>query len=244
MAVPGMSGESWRRDPRSGWLALALLAAAAFVAVVMLAMLWPAFDSLDAALSAAVRSLRAPALTTVALGMTTMGSTLVIAPLTVVLMIWMAARRNWAGVIYVFMTVAVGWFFGNDIVKYIVRRPRPVGVSIGTPLTDFSMPSGHSLAAFLFFATMCVVVMLNLPTGRHMKRWLAAVSAIIILGVGFSRVYLGVHWVGDVVAAYLLGGAWWSFTSATYFGSVTEERRVTPRPGEAESDESESSESA
>jgi undecaprenyl-diphosphatase len=91
------------------------------------------------------------------------------------------------------------------------------------------MPSTHTLAAFLFFATLCVVVMLNLPTGRHMKRWLAILSTLAILAVGYSRVYLGVHWVGDVLAAFLLGGAWWAFTTVTYFGSVTEERRVAFR---------------
>jgi membrane-associated phospholipid phosphatase len=76
-----------------------------------------------------------------------------------------------------------------------------------------------------------VIVMLNLPAGRHLKRWLAVVSAIVIVCVGLSRVYLGVHWFGDVLAAWLLGGAWWSFTTATYIGSVTEERRVALRSG-------------
>jgi undecaprenyl-diphosphatase len=140
-------------------------------------------------------------------------------------------RRNWAAALYVFMTVAVGWFLGNDVIKNLIRRPRPSGVNIAPISGDFSMPSGHSLASFLLFTTLCVIVMLNLPTGWHLKRWLAAVSAVVIICVGLSRVYLGVHWFGDVVAAWLLGGAWWSFTTATYFGSVTEERRVALRSG-------------
>ena len=231
MASPGMSVGRLRRDPRAGWLAFALAALGGFIVVAFLAGGWPAFARIDAALSAAIRATRTPLLDHVAVWCTTLGSTLVVVPVTLALMIWMAVRRNWGGVVYVFMTIAVGWFLGNDVIKNIIRRPRPVGVNIVPIPADFSMPSGHSLASFLMFTTLCVIVMLNLPTGRHMKRWLAIASALLIIAIGYSRVYLGVHWAGDVIAAWLLGGAWWSFTTATYFGSVTEEKRVGHRPG-------------
>jgi undecaprenyl-diphosphatase len=231
VAIPGMRTGGWRRDPRSGWLVLALGALGVFVLMALLATMWPAFDRLDAAISAAIRSTRNPTLDVVAGSATDFGSFDVVLPVTAALILWMAARRHWAAVVYIFMTVGVGWFLGNDVIKNIIRRPRPVGVNIVPVLTDFSMPSSHTLAAFLLYATVCVVVMLNLPTGRHMKRWLAAVSTLIIIAVGLSRVYLGVHWFGDVVAAVMFGGAWWMFTTATYFGSVTEEKRAMPRPG-------------
>jgi undecaprenyl-diphosphatase len=152
-------------------------------------------------------------------------------PLTLLLIGWMVIRRNWAAAIYIVMTVPFGWLLGNYVIKNIIQRPRPSGVNIAPISADFSMPSGHSLGAFLLLATVCVVVMLNVPAGRHMKRWLAAVSAVLIIAVGLSRVYLGVHWFGDALGAWLLGGAWWSFTTATYFGSVTEQRRVERRQG-------------
>lgn len=229
-----MSVGRLQRDPRTGWSAFALAAFGAlglFILVVLLAAAWPLFVQPDAVLSAAVRATRNPALTGVARAFTLLASTPVVVPVTVALMGWMAFRRNWAAVLYVFMTIAVGWFIGNDVIKNIIARPRPVGVNIISMPADFSMPSSHSLAAFLMFTTICVVVMLNLPTGNHMKRWLAIVSAVLIFAVGFSRVYLGVHWVGDVIAAWLLGAAWWGFTTTTYFASVTEEKRVMPHPG-------------
>jgi undecaprenyl-diphosphatase len=231
VATPGMSVGRLQRDPRAGWLAFALLALGGFVAVAFLAMAWPAFDRVDATLSAAVRATRNPYFNQLAGWFTLIGSAGVVAPITLLLMAWMGVRRNWAGVVYIFMTVGVGWFLSNDVIKNIVRRPRPVGVNIAPIPTDFSMPSSHSIASFLMLTTICVIVMLNLPTGHHVKRWLAIASALLIIAVGYSRVYLGVHWVGDVIGAWLLGGAWWSFTTATYFGSVTEEKRVAPRPG-------------
>ena len=231
MATPGTSADKWRRDPRAGWFAVAMFAFGVFVLLTLLAMAWPAFREIDAAISAGIRSVRDPLLTDIAMGFTFLGSTAFILPATLVLMAWMAVRRNWAGVLYVFMTVGVGWFLGDIVVKNVIHRQRPVGVNIVPIPSDYSLPSSHTLAAFLFFTTLCVIVMLNAPTGRHLKRWLAVISALIIVCVALSRVYLGVHWFGDVVAACLFGGAWWLFTTATYFGSVTEEKRATPRPG-------------
>ena len=226
-----MSVGRLQRDPRAGWLAFALLALGGFVVVAFLAMAWPVFARVDGALSAAVRATRNPYFNNAAGWFTEVGDLQLVVPITIALMAWMALRRNWAGIVYIFMTIAVGWFLGNDVIKNIIRRPRPVGFNIAPISSDYSMPNGHSLASFLMLTTICVIVMLNLPTGRHMKRWLAGASALLIIAVGYSRVYLGVHWVGDVMAAWLLGGAWWSFTTATYFGSVTEEKRVAPRPG-------------
>lgn len=226
-----MAADSWRRDPRVGWFAFALGALGTFVLVALFATAWPAFDQVDGMVSAAIRSTRNPVLTEMASWATLFGSARVVMPLALVMVVWMVIRRNWAAAIYIVMTVPVGWFLGNDVIKNIVRRPRPSGVSIVPIPGDFSMPSGHSIGAFLLLATLCVIVMLNVPTGRHMKRWLAAGSAVFIIAVGLSRVYLGVHWFGDVLGAWLLGGAWWSFTTATYFGSVTEQRRAERRSG-------------
>ena len=231
MATPGMSVGRLRRDPRAGWLAVALIALVGFVILVLLATAWPLFDRFDAAISAVIRATRSPALTPAAVWLSEIGGLEFVGAVTLVLGIWMAVRRNWAAIVYIFMTIVVGWLLGNDVIKNLIRRPRPVGVNL-TPIGhDFAMPSSHSLASFLLLTTVCVIVMLNLPTGRHLKRWLAVGSAVVIVLVGYSRVYLGVHWAGDVIGAWLLGGAWWSFTTATYFGSVTEEKRVSPRPG-------------
>jgi len=231
VAASGVRKDGWQRDPRAGWFVVAVGSLGLLLLAFLLAMAWRAFATLDAAISGAIWSTRTEFGVVMAHGATFLGSTLFVVPVTVLLVLWMGFRRNWAGVVYVFMTIAVGWFLGNDVIKNIVRRPRPVGVNLVPLPHDYSLPSGHALAAYLLFATVCVVAMLNLPTGHHFKRWLAIVSAVIILAVGWSRVYLGVHWFGDIVAALLIGAAWWLFTTATYFGSVTEERRATLGPG-------------
>jgi undecaprenyl-diphosphatase len=214
-----------------------LLALGVFVLLAGMASLWPAFRSVDGTLSAGIRAMRTPLGNAIAPWLTELGGLTLVVGGSLALVVWMAVRRNWAAVVYIVFTVGVGWFIGNNIIKNVIHRPRPSGVNIVPVPGDYSMPSAHTLAAFLFWATLCVIVMLNAPTGRHLKRWLAIGSAIVILAVGWSRVYLGVHWFGDVIAAFLFGGAWWTFCTATYFGAVTEERRTgakLPEPPQAD----------
>lgn len=231
MTAPSVRPGFWRRDPLSGWLVLAFGMLAAFVLVTLAAMSWPAFAGLDAAISAGIRSWRGPVLDKVAIIASAFGSVYIVLPAALALAGWMLVRRNRRGVIYVVMTIGAGWVLGEYVVKNIIRRERPVGVNLIPMPHDYSMPSSHALAAFLLFTTLCVLVMLNTPVDRHVKRWIAAGSALIIIAVGFARVYLGVHWFGDIVAAYLLGGTWWMFTTAAYFGSLTDEKPVVRRRG-------------
>lgn len=68
----------------------------------------------------------------------------------------------------------------------------------------FSYPSGHAGAVFVTFAALAIVMWRY----RIARGLVLLVSILVILGVGFGRVYLGVHWVSDVLAGYLLGAMW------------------------------------
>lgn len=71
----------------------------------------------------------------------------------------------------------------------------------------FSYPSGHAGATLVTFLTL-VIVLWRYPHAR----WPALIfSALTIAGVGFGRVYLGVHWPSDALAGYLIGAAWLMF---------------------------------
>lgn len=115
----------------------------------------------------------------------------------------------------VWVAVTVG---GSGVVglaaKHLFGRERPV---LDTPVASapgLSFPSGHALGSVVGLG---VVLLLLLP--RVAPRWrppLVAAAAAGVLAVGLSRVGLGVHYVSDVVAGWLLGSAWLSATTVAF----------------------------
>ena len=93
-----------------------------------------------------------------------------------------------------------------EVMKHIIRRSRPVL----NPLieeTGFSFPSGHAFAAVYFYGLLTYLLVKELKNGLH-RIIVVVIGLIIILGIGFSRIYLGVHWVSDVITSYILGLIW------------------------------------
>jgi undecaprenyl-diphosphatase len=109
-------------------------------------------------------------------------------------------RRYWllAG----WLAALVGGDEVDRLIKELVRRPRPPFQAV---VGSWSFPSSHALDALVGFGFLGYIVWLMLPqrTGR-----VAVVAVVAILVVGFSRLYLGAHYVSDVLGGYAAGAAW------------------------------------
>jgi membrane-associated phospholipid phosphatase len=206
MAQPGLPTNSWRRDMRPRVFAI-VFSLAIVLLVLLLAgvILSPALGRLDASLSAAVRSVRMPVLTTIAIWVTSISNTatmLVLVPLTA-LVLWLLGRHS--GAVVVLVTVAGGRLLGSAI-QVLVHRARPVGVALIALPSSYSFPSGHALTAALFFGTLSFIALGEVKNPAVRYALVTAFSALAV-AIGLSRVYLGVHYLGDVVAGWLLGSA-------------------------------------
>ena len=113
------------------------------------------------------------------------------------------------------LAVTVGGALLANVLKFVLRRVRPEAVLalITQPLSS-SFPSGHSMGSMcLALATIEAIVVAPTPD-LLVKVVGCSLCLIYALLVGISRVYLGVHYPSDVIAAWLLAGAWISGTTA------------------------------
>jgi undecaprenyl-diphosphatase len=95
----------------------------------------------------------------------------------------------------------------NDLLKLAYGRPRPDLVAHGSYVYSHSFPSGHSLLSATVFLTTAAILS-SLEPRRRAKAFVFSLAIALIVAVGFSRVYLGVHWPTDVLAGWTLGAAW------------------------------------
>lgn len=94
----------------------------------------------------------------------------------------------------------------NRVFKFILQRPRPVGYNIITA-TGYSFPSGHSMISAGFYGFLIYLVYKNIKN-KKLKIFLIVFLTALILCIGISRIYLGVHYTSDVLAGFLVSAAY------------------------------------
>lgn len=89
------------------------------------------------------------------------------------------------------------------ILKLVVARPRPLGGLVTTE--DLSFPSGHASVAVAFYGFLALVL-LKQTSVPWIKYLIIGLTSSVVVLIGVSRLYLGVHYVSDVIAGYIVGG--------------------------------------
>jgi undecaprenyl-diphosphatase len=145
-----------------------------------------------------------PALDALMNGLTTMGSSLVIVPAFVLIMAGLLfTRRSGAAL---FLTLASGGALVlNASMKLFFERPRP-HLAWANVLPDYSFPSGHTMNGVVFYIAIALIVWSI--AGRRLGSIALAIAIALALGIGLSRIYLGYHYLTDVVGGLLAGTAW------------------------------------
>jgi undecaprenyl-diphosphatase len=119
----------------------------------------------------------------------------------------LVARRRWI--------VLAGWlaaFAGGGVLdtalKLIIRRPRPEYAAAFLHGQSFSFPSGHAMGSLVGYGMLAYLLIVFWAERRSIRVAVVIAATVLVVGIGFSRLYLGVHYFSDVVAGYAAGVVW------------------------------------
>jgi membrane protein DedA with SNARE-associated domain/membrane-associated phospholipid phosphatase len=174
----------------------------------------------DQTLATILHDRATPTLTAFFLVVTALGSLETIGLLGLVVGVIFGVRRQWFN-LGTWLAALAGGLVLNELLKELFARPRPYFEHPLVLETSYSFPSGHATMSLIFYGMLAYFCVLALRTWRARTAVVFGASLLVLL-IGFSRIYLGVHYFSDVVAGFASGGIW---LSALITGSETLRRR-------------------
>ena len=162
-------------------------------------------SSLDTSILQSLYNMRDPNVVLAFIGVSELGSAVTVVGLAVAIALSLGLRRKFAlaqGIMLAVATSGIATF----VVKNLVARARPPASFWAYAETGYSFPSAHAAISLALYGFLIyVIVRSDLSVMR--KRVKIAVLCLLIAAIGFSRLYLGVHYLSDVLGGYLLGAA-------------------------------------
>lgn len=145
---------------------------------------------------------RRPWLTTIMEGFSALASPVVLAVMLLVIAAFAPGRMpGRCATANLILAVAL-----NFVLKAIVQRPRPDGFRLVAE-SGYSFPSGHSMVSMAFYG-LVVWMVWRYEKDRWLKIFLMIAFSLVIVMVGISRIYLGVHYASDVIAGFCVSIVW------------------------------------
>lgn len=145
-----------------------------------------------------------PILDALMLWLTRLGNPYVVVPVVLGSLGVFLWRRWWADAVMLLLS-CVGVVVLNQGMKLLFARARP---ALWPPLiqeTTYGFPSGHAMGSLVLYGYLSVVLAYHFPT---QARWIHASAVLLVVLIGLSRLYLGVHYPTDIAAGYAVGGLW------------------------------------
>jgi undecaprenyl-diphosphatase len=194
-------------------LSLSLVLGLALAMAALLFFAWLANEVLEGELQhfdevtrVGIHQLASPALTSAMRGISFLGSTVFLTTATSLIVIWFALR-HWRRAAILFAITMIGAAILNTTLKLTFKRSRPVPYFNLLAPESYSFPSGHALASFCFYGALAAILTAR-TKNRRVRIFLSLGCGAMVLLIGFSRIYLGVHYTTDVLAGYSAAFIW------------------------------------
>ena len=135
--------------------------------------------------------------------LTRFGSFWLVLSITIAIALVLLPQRRWRSIVYLLTTV-LGSIVINRTAKLLMHRVRPQLWNSPAPEFDYSFPSGHAMSSMSLVAALVI-----LTWGNREKRWsVLIVGSLFVLAIGWTRLYLGVHFPSDILAGWMAALAW------------------------------------
>jgi undecaprenyl-diphosphatase len=176
------------------------------------------FESLDLSVRAAVLNISSPVITQFLIGVTKLGSTVFltgIGSIACVIFIVFRGRRE----LVIFLVAMAGQIVLHHAAKAYFQRPRPEPFFDYPAGESYSFPSGHALASLCLYFVLGWLFACHLRSTLH-RAVVMVMLSLLVLAIGSSRVYIGIHHLTDVIAGYLAALVWTAAVLSVDHGSI------------------------
>lgn len=186
---------------------------------------WTGITEIDYRLGAFFYDLRTPMRTEVATAITRIADILGQSVTTIIITAALILRKKWRTGLWFGLTVLFGAAGLNGLMKEFFERIRPDQIDHLVEQGGYSFPSGHSMGSMIIYGGLLFIIIRYINSRRtHWtigKLALSIVLGLLVLFIGLSRIYLGVHYLSDVIGGFSLGLSWLALSIALFGLSVT-----------------------
>ena len=163
-------------------------------------------EASDDSIISFIQGFESPGLTAIMKGFTFIGSTPSVAVISLFSLFFLYKVLKHRTELILFIAIIVGSPILNELLKLLFHRARPDFHRL-IKINGYSFPSGHAMSAFAVYGVLSFLLWRHIPT-RWGRTLLIVTSIIMILTIGISRIYLGVHYPSDVIGGYFASGCW------------------------------------